>query len=908
MLFRLLRLAGLIVSLNCSLTHAGETQQPALKLEKAGSAQVYFSFQGKPLLSFGGLSDFMFYAGQDAYDYELWADWAQEHGINHVRAYPPLSWKHVEKFVTENGGDLDKILFPYEETEPGNRIFDLNRFNAAYWARFRRQCEYLESKGIILHLLMWNGWQLRAADTRGSDASSVDWDGHFFNPANNSNAFTGHLGGSLSNRFHLYHSVTDEKNDLAKAQQRWFQKLIQETADLGNVYYDLIHELGEHQGQWSKTQAWIDSMTTAIGNAWKQQNPGRELILGMDTGGLKAQQRDWIFTRPYFNILVFGKAHSVKQACNWRIQYRKPYIPQESWDDNGQKYSYIHPEMRTHTRKYMWKFMMAKAQQLDLYMKPRRGFRSQKQAAFPHNYDPRAWNLFEKDAEVLRSFSESLVDYGNLWFWGEIDEGPGKHQYLLSSSHEAVLYFSSGTGQEQVAFPASTVRVKGLPLMEDPSYIVDIIDPKGGKGLIERRRMALTRSEMEIRLPPFVDDIALHVFSDKVIRPKQPPAMRAITQGPKFHWFGYYDKLQFDPTGRYVLGMEVDFEHRTPRADDVIKIGMVDLEQGDRWIELGESRAWGWQQGCMLQWIPRSNSEVIWNDRQGDRFVSHILDVFTDERRTIPYPIYTLSPDGRTALSADFARIQSLRPGYGYAGLADPYGEELAPSRSGIQRVDLQTGQAQLIVTHAQIRDIPYTENPTSEVTGSKHWFNHLLFNPDGSRFIFLERWRIPGSTPARGYWGVRTRMFTAAPDGSDIHLLDPYGHTSHFIWRDPRFILAWAWHPSHKSRYYLFEDQTENIRVFDPAALSMNGHNSYLPGHEWILNDTNGRRPQPLYLYSLASGKRLHLGDFWAGPEYQGEWRCDLHPRYSPDGSKIVIDSPHAGGRQLWLIDISAQ
>jgi hypothetical protein len=30
---------------------------------------------------------------------------------------------------------------------------------------------------------------------------------------------------------------------------------------------------------------------------------------------------------------------------------------------------------------------------------------------------------------------------------------------------------------------------------------------------------------------------------------------RASTQGPDFHWFGYYDKFQFDPTGRYMLGM-----------------------------------------------------------------------------------------------------------------------------------------------------------------------------------------------------------------------------------------------------------------------------------------------------------------------------------------------------------------
>jgi len=70
---------------------------------------------------------------------------------------------------------------------------------------------------------------------------------------------------------------------------------------------------------------------------------------------------------------------------------------------------------------------------------------------------------------------------------------------------------------------------------------------------------------------------------------------RPITSGPKHHWFGYYDKLEFDPTGRFVLGMEVDFEHRSPTPADVIRIGMVDLQAGDRWIELGESRAWCWR-------------------------------------------------------------------------------------------------------------------------------------------------------------------------------------------------------------------------------------------------------------------------------------------------------------------------
>ena len=140
------------------------------------------------------------------------------------------------------------------------------------------------------------------------------------------------------------------------------------------------------------------------------------------------------------------------------------------------------------------------------------------------------------------------------------------------------------------------------------------------------------------------------------------PPVRAITKGPGFHWFGYYDKLQFDPTSRYVLSNRVEFEGRSPTADDAIKVGMVDLQDGDRWIELGQSRAWSWQQGCMLQWRPRSETEVLWNDREGDRHVCRILDVKSRAVRTIPSSIYALSPDGRRAIATDFRRIQNHRP------------------------------------------------------------------------------------------------------------------------------------------------------------------------------------------------------------------------------------------------------
>jgi hypothetical protein len=152
--------------------------------------------------------------------------------------------------------------------------------------------------------------------------------------------------------------------------------------------------------------------------------------------------------------------------------------------------------------------------------------------------------------------------------------------------------------------------------------------------------------------------------------------------------------------------------------------------------------------------------------------------------------------------------------------------------------------------------------------------------------------------------------MITAAPDGSELRVLDANGLTSHFIWRDPTHILAWSNQPSHGKRFYLFEDGGQgSIDPVGREAMTQDGHCNYLPGNEWILNDTypDRQRLQHPYLYHVKTGAIAPLGHFRSPPEYTGEWRCDTHPRFSPDGRSVVIDSPDGkNGRQLHLIDVS--
>ncbi len=232
----------------------------------------------------------------------------------------------------------------------------------------------------------------------------------------------------------------------------------------------------------------------------------------------------------------------------------------------------------------------------------------------------------------------------------------------------------------------------------------------------------------------------------------------------------------------------------------------------------------------MLQWLPRSKSEVIWNDRERDQFIARIVDVRTRKERKLPRAIYCVSPDASFGLVNDFARSFSMRPETGYAGGRDPFAAELAPSESGIWRVNLATGQSRLIVSLADVLKVPLDQG---DWTDCKHYFDHLLVAPDGKRFAFFQRW---GKGPGKGF---STRMFTADVNGGGLRMIDGSGKSSHYNWRDPEHILMWTEHPSHGAAFYLIHEPTAKYEHFGSGVMTKNGHISYLRGNRWVVSDT---------------------------------------------------------------------
>ncbi len=372
----------------------------------------------------------------------------------------------------------------------------------------------------------------------------------------------------------------------------------------------------------------------------------------------------------------------------------------------------------------------------------------------------------------------------------------------------------------------------------------------------------------------------------------------AATTGPNHHFFGYYDMLQWDATGRYILGLETTFMDRSPQPEDPAIVGLIDIENNCRWEPLAETHAWNWQQSSRLQWLATApDREIIFNDRTPDGFVAVIMDIQTGKKRILPRAVNIVSHDGKSALTLNFSRVHRFRPGYGYPGMADPSISDPAPADDGVFWMDLATGESRLIISFHDILALPPKR---ADWAGASHWVNHLAIATDDQRASLLHRWTLP-----KGRWW--TRLITANMDGSDIYLLNDYNLVSHFDWRDSNHILAYAAGPTGDYDFYVHTDQSTEMQPLGDMMPDDDGHCSYSPDRRWVLNDTypDEQGQRTLMLYDIANDRRIDLGTFYSPAVQPDELRCDLHPRWNRTGTQICFDSVHEGSRQIYLMDV---
>ena len=290
-------------------------------------------------------------------------------------------------------------------------------------------------------------------------------------------------------------------------------------------------------------------------------------------------------------------------------------------------------------------------------------------------------------------------------------------------------------------------------------------------------------------------------------------------------------------------------------------------------------------------------AEFTYNDWEGDQLVSRTFNPETGKMRTLNSPVAAISPTKPEGIGLSFARMAMCRAVVGYASNIDESVWADQPEDDGLFTIDFKTGESKLLLSIADV--LAASTHPASEK--GKAWFNHVYYNTDGTRLMFLCRIRDTGKH--------KTSMWTVNVDGTELECQIEFDHhTSHFAWRDPKHIMI-STSVSGKMQFVEFVDREKTFVPFGNGNFPSDGHNAFSPDREWVVCDwypKNEARLAGLMLYNIERDEKIMLGEFHHPEIYTGDIRCDLHPRWSRDGKTITFDSVHGDQRQIYLVDVS--
>jgi len=369
----------------------------------------------------------------------------------------------------------------------------------------------------------------------------------------------------------------------------------------------------------------------------------------------------------------------------------------------------------------------------------------------------------------------------------------------------------------------------------------------------------------------------------------------SITKFSKKHhhiFFGYYDINPFNIDNTKILAIKTKSDTKK-RAE----IGFFSLNNPDEFFSISSTKSWCWQQGARLRWFDENNKKLIsYNDFRDGKFINVIKNIENvDDERIISAPLYDISSDRKTGLSLNFSRLQRLRPGYGYSNIEDLTLENECPDNDGIYQVNLSSNKSKLIISYSDLlKKFPLNQDQDN----IHHYFNHLSFNPSGNKFLFFHLMQHEN--------GRTNRLFVFYLNSKKILLLEDNLTVSHYTWRDDNNILITAVDKKVNKTYYIIYNTEKNSKkVLNHKYLNKDGHPTFLNDKSIIISDTypDINNKQDLFYYNIEKNKYLKLGSFYKRYKYQGETRCDLHPRISSDSHYISFDSTHQGLRSQYVL-----
>lgn len=388
----------------------------------------------------------------------------------------------------------------------------------------------------------------------------------------------------------------------------------------------------------------------------------------------------------------------------------------------------------------------------------------------------------------------------------------------------------------------------------------------------------------------------LSCFDSKSVKPSPRPTF-AIGSGLYHCFFGYYDKSPVSPCGRYVLYHKVRRLH-LPGLKRLASICVYDsITQVNR--RLARTSAWNWQQGAMLQWLPGNDEElvIIFNDlsTNGSTLCSRKVDIFGNELGSYEFPLGACRGDGQNILSIDFIALEAYKTGYGYPVISSMRGS-VAASLSGHGRVIEISAEGGDCTELFCLDELNAFLISNGVLVLENSYINHPSYFPASSDFIFIHR-TFSGQDDF-----ISTLLLFDSSQGKFKILLGP-GHISHFCWIGLTDLLIYGYDAARDCDGY-FTLNVHNLTEVSKLEIQLyvDGHPTVSPNGKYIITDSypDYARKQSLYIVDFQSSEVIKEFEFYSPIHYFDGSRCDLHPRWSYDGSMVLIDTTRSGFRKL--------
>ena len=363
-------------------------------------------------------------------------------------------------------------------------------------------------------------------------------------------------------------------------------------------------------------------------------------------------------------------------------------------------------------------------------------------------------------------------------------------------------------------------------------------------------------------------------------------------------FFGFHDVKPFSCDNSRLLACRLTIPLRMPTKDDVLEVGYYAGEHYGEWHHVGKTQAWNYHKGCRLQWV--DDSHLIYNTCENDWLNATIYNIATDERQIIGWPIDSVSADGHWATTFSYGRLESLMPGYGYAiGDDEADLEVYIPEGTGLYLVDLTKNERQMLVSLKQLSEL----QPEPDMADTYHFVTHTEFSADGRYVAFLHRW----------YKGTfkRTRLIVYDLETRQMHVSPTTGMVSHYVWNRQNGLVAYCRMEDIDSHVFFSDPTMRQWKRCGYPQLNSDGHHHFIDDDTFVVDTYPDKyRHCKLWKVSVKSDDVSLLADVkrlkqFVNPDIDHNWKCDLHPRVSADGTLVSFDSTHTGHRSLCVMPI---